>query len=152
MDRCRDLGLNLYMGCVYGGLLYFMTDFLLYLATGVDGYTPHVQYPRYLFASFISTVFYTNSVPFLKWSMAQDQYHMGIWKLGTRNNLFFSAVLPLATFTCTEALSFWLIGPDPIVEKRFHTLIANGFCMTMLMEGSRVFDTYRTYYLQGLAD
>ena len=37
MDRCRDLGLNLYMGCVYGGLLYFMTDFSVMMATGSGG-------------------------------------------------------------------------------------------------------------------
>ena len=152
MDRYRTLGLNLYMGCVYGGLLYFVTDFLVILATGTDGYQPSIQYPRYVLASTLSTVFYTTSLPFLKWSFAKDQYRASFWKLGTTNNLFFSAVLPLATFTCTEGFGFWLIGPDPIVEKRFHTLIANGFCMTMLMEFSRVFDTYRNHYLHDLVE
>lgn len=140
------------MGCVYGGLLYLMTDFSLYLATSTDGYTPAIQYPRYFLASIVSTLFYTSSIPFLKWSMAKDHYHSTFWKLGSTNNLFFSAVLPLATFTCTEGFGFWIIGPDPIVEKRFHTLIANGFCLTMLMEFSRVFDTYRIHYLQDLVD
>lgn len=152
MDRCRDLGLNLYMGCVYGGILYFMTDFSVMMATGKDGYNSEIQTPRYLLASILSTIFYTNSIPFLKWSMAKDQYCVGSWKLNLTNNLFFSAVLPLTTFTCTECLGVWLIGPDPIVEKRFHTLIANGFCMTMLMEFSRVFDTYRNHYLQDLVE
>lgn len=152
MDRFRNLGLNLYMGCVYGGLLYFMTDFLVMMATGTDGYTPAIQYPRYFLASILSTVFYTTSLPFLKWSMAKDQYRVGVWKLSATHTLFFSAVLPFATFTCTEGFGFWLIGPDPLVEKRFHTLIAHGFFVTMLMEFGNIFHTYRIHYLQDLAE
>jgi hypothetical protein len=152
MDRCRNLELNLYMGYIYGGLLYFVTDFSVMMATGTNGYTPTILYPRYFLASILSTFFYTYSVPFLKWSMARDQYYVGVWKLSAVNNLFFSAVLPLATFTCTEGFGFLLIGPDPIVEKRFHTLIAHGFCMTMLMERLKIFDTYRNHYLQDLAE
>lgn len=152
MDRYRDLALNAYIGSIYGGLLYWMTDFSLYLVFGSEGFAPLIQYPRYLLASILSWFFYTTSLPVMRWSIAKDQYGTSIWKLGITNNLFFSAVLPLATFTCTEGFGFWLIGPDPLVEKRFHTLIANGFCMTMLIEFSKVFDTYRLRYLEELVN
>lgn len=152
MDRCRDLGLHLYMGCIYGGLLYFLTDFSICLVIKDTKWNTAMQSPRYCLASCVATILYISSIPFLKWSMAKDQYRSGPWKLSASNNLFFSAVLPLATFTCTEGFGFWLIGPDPLVEKRFHTLIAHGFCMTMIMECTTLFQTYRIHYLQDLVD
>lgn len=152
MDRYRNLALNLYMGTVYGGLLYFVTDFSLFFIFGSTEYNPYAQYPRYFLASLLSAILYTTSLPFLKWSIAKDQYRTGLWKLSNHNNLFFSAVLPLATFTCTEGYSIWIFGPDPLMEKRFHTLIANGFFMTMLMEFGNIFHTYRNHYLEDLID
>jgi hypothetical protein len=84
--------------------------------------------------------------------MAKDLYRPGLWKMDTPLLLYFSAVLPLATFTCTEGFGFWIFGPDPLVEKRFHTLIAQGFGMTMILEFGAIFNSYRIVYLQELAD
>lgn len=152
MDWCRSLALNLYMGSVYGGLLYFVSDFSVVLAVQDTSWNGLVQYPRYCMASLLATILYISSLPFLKWSMAKESYRLTVWKLNMKNILFFSAVLPLATFTCTEGFSFWIIGPDPLAEKRFHTLFAQGFCMTFLLEVFGIFETYRQEYLQELVD
>ena len=152
MDQYREVTLNLYMGCIYGGLLYFVTDFSLFLVLGTQEYKPYLQYPRYFLASVVSTLLYTSSLPLLKWSIAKDLYRSSLWKMDISLILFFSTILPLATFICTEEFGDWIVGHDPLSEKRFHVLVANGFSLTMILEFGKVFDTYRMHYLQDIAD
>lgn len=151
-ERARYLVNNSTLGILYGGVLYFTTDFFVVLSSGINTWMPTTHMLRYCVASFYATALYSLYLPYIQWTFVQDQYRQTQWKLHPKNLIFFAWLLPLATFSCTESLLYLFNQNDPLTEMRFHTLFATGFCLTVLLEIGNVFEKYRIEYLQGLAN